>query len=122
MDRNKRKELARAKRKLRVRKKIFGTPGKPRLSVFRSLKHIYCQVIDDSAARTLVASSTKELIKRNELEKGGNIAAAERIGKDIAKKALEKGIQKVVFDRGCHKFHGRVKALAEKAREGGISF
>jgi large subunit ribosomal protein L18 len=101
----------RGRRRVRIRSKVKGTPKRPRLSVFRSHKHISAQLIDDVAGETLVASSG-----------GGNVAAAGEVGRDLAKKALELKIKKVVFDRGGYKYHGRVKALAEAAREGGLEF
>jgi large subunit ribosomal protein L18 len=91
--------------------------------VFRSLKHLYCQVIDDEVGKTLVSSSTLQIAKAGEaLSKSGNRDAATRVGKDIAEKAKAAGVTAVVFDRGPYKFHGRVKALAEAAREGGLQF
>ena len=116
------KVRARLRRHKRVRKKIFGTPERPRLCVFRSLRHIYAQIIDDTVGRTLVAASTLSPELRGKLKTGGNIEAARYVGELIAKKALEKGIKKVVFDRGGYKYHGRVKALAEAARKGGLEF
>jgi large subunit ribosomal protein L18 len=113
---------ARKARHKRVRKKIMGTPERPRLNVFRSLKHIYAQIIDDYAGRTLVAASTLDRELRDKIRYGGNIEAAKQVGALIAKRALEKGIKKVVFDRGGYLYHGRVKALAEAAREGGLEF
>jgi len=107
------KQKKRYKRHKRVRAKIFGTKEVPRLCVFRSAKHIYCQLIDDEKGRTLFAASDLELKKSK---------TAYEVGKLIAKKALEKKIKKVVFDRGGYKYHGRVKALAEGAREGGLKF
>jgi large subunit ribosomal protein L18 len=113
----------RIRRKKRVRKKVFGTPERPRLSVYRSLKHIYAQIIDDTKGHTLVACSTLSPELREELKgKTKNKEAAKKVGLLLAKKALEKGIKKVVFDRGYYKYHGRVKALAEGAREGGLEF
>lgn len=108
--------------KVRVKKrKVFGTPERPRLSVFRSAKNISAQIIDDTVGRTLVSASTieKGIVKK---EEKGKIAAARSIGKIIAERALGKNITKVVFDRGKFKYHGRVKALAEGAREGGLQF
>ena len=123
MDRIRRKRLMAKKRGLRVRKKVRGTAVRPRLTVFRSLKHIYCQVIDDEEGRTLAASSTLQLQKNGvALEGTGNRSAAARIGKDIAGKAKAAGCSRVVFDRGAYRFHGRVKALADAAREGGLEF
>ncbi|HEY8342021.1 MAG TPA: 50S ribosomal protein L18 [Calditerricola sp.] len=112
----------RKKRHLRVRKKVFGTPERPRLNVFRSNKHIYAQIIDDLKGHTLVAASTLDKELRDQIENGGNVEAAAKVGALVAKRALEKGITKVVFDRGGYKYHGRVKALAEAAREAGLEF
>lgn len=106
----------------RIRKKIFGTPERPRLSVFRSEKHIYAQIIDDTKGITLAAASTTEKVLREKLPKTWNIEAAKEVGKLIAERALAKGIKEVVFDRGGFKYHGRVKALAEAAREAGLKF
>ncbi|MDI3328219.1 MAG: 50S ribosomal protein L18 [Alicyclobacillaceae bacterium] len=113
---------ARRRRHLRVRKKVFGTPERPRLNVFRSAKHIYAQVIDDTKGHTYVAASTLDRELRNEIAYGGNVEAARKVGELVAKRALEKGIRKVVFDRGGYLYHGRVKALAEAAREAGLEF
>lgn len=110
---------ARLKRHLRVRAKISGTPECPRLNVFRSGKHIYAQIIDDVNGTTLAAASSLE--KNFEIS-GGNIAGARKVGEAIAKKAAEKGIKDVVFDRGGYLYHGRVRELAEGAREGGLNF
>ena len=113
------KNKARQKRHLRVRNHIAGTAERPRLNVFRSLKHIYAQIIDDDKRTTLAAASTMD----KGFEKyGGNVEAAKAIGQAIAKKALEKGISEVVFDRGGYVYHGRVAALAEAAREAGLKF
>ena len=110
-------------RHVRLRKKVSGTTERPRLSVYRSLHHIYAQVIDDTKGITLVTASTVEPDLRNKLKtNGGNIEAAKIVGNVIAKKAIEKGITKVVFDRGGQIYHGRVKALATAAREGGLEF
>ena len=110
------------KRHIRVRTKISGTAEYPRLAVYRSLKHIYAQVIDDSCGCTLVAASTLDKELKGSVEFGGNREAAQEVGKLIAKKAIEKGIKTVVFDRGGCIYHGRVKALAEAAREAGLEF
>ena len=107
-------------RHLRLRQKLSGTAEAPRLAVFRSLKHIYAQVIDDNKGMTLVAVSTREKSVSEQLQGTGNIEAAKFVGKLVAERALEKGIQAVVFDRGGHMFHGRVKALADSAREAGL--
>ncbi len=116
--RNKTRKLRHA----RVRRKLSGTPERPRLNVFRSSKHIYAQVIDDLAGKTLVQASTLDKEIADSLNNGGNIEAAEKVGELVAKRALEQGIKTVVFDRGGYLYHGRVKALAEKAREAGLQF
>ncbi|MBE3580338.1 MAG: 50S ribosomal protein L18 [Thermoanaerobacteraceae bacterium] len=116
-----RKEI-RARKHLRVRKKIFGTSERPRLSVYRSLRHIYAQIIDDVEGRTLVAASTLDPSLRTSLSYKGNKEAAYKVGELLAKKALERGIKKVVFDRGGNIYHGRIAALAEGARAGGLEF
>ena len=108
----------RIKRHARVRGKISGTPERPRLSVFRSEKNIYAQIIDDVAGNTLVAASSVE----KDFGPGSNKEAARKVGKLIAERALAKGIEEVVFDRGGYIYHGRVKELAEGAREGGLKF
>ena len=113
------KNKLRRKRHLRVRNRVAGTAERPRLNVFRSLAHIYAQIIDDEKGTTLAAASS---VEKDFEGKGGNIAAAKAVGAAIAKKALEKGISEVVFDRGGYIYHGRVKALAEAAREGGLKF
>lgn len=112
----------RKRRHERVRKKVFGTPERPRLNVFRSLKHIYAQIIDDTTGHTLVAASTLDPALKGKLKYGGNKEAARAVGSLIAEKALAKGIKKVVFDRGGYIYHGRVKELAEAAREAGLEF
>jgi len=116
------KNKARIKRHLRVRKAVTGTAARPRLNVFRSLSHIYAQVIDDVTGTTLVAASTmdKELSIANGY--GGNVEAAKVVGAAVATRALAKGISKVVFDRGGYIYHGRVAALAQAAREAGLEF
>ena len=114
------KKALRAKRHLRVRKKISGTPERPRLSVYRSEKNIYAQIIDDVNAVTLVSASTVD--KELKVNAGGNKEAAKMIGEAVAKRALDKGITEVVFDRGGYVYHGRVQALAEAAREAGLKF
>jgi large subunit ribosomal protein L18 len=118
-----RRAESRRRRKQRIRRRLQGTSERPRLSVFRSAKHIYAQVIDDTTARTLVAVCSLSKEVRPQLQgKGGNKAGAAVIGGSIAKKALEQGIKKVVFDRSGFLYHGRIKALAEAAREGGLEF
>ena len=109
----------RARRKRRIRKKVVGTVERPRLSVFRSAKHIYAQVIDDSTGKTLVSTGTNA---KGFTVDGDKTAEAKAIGVAIAKAAIEAGIEKVVFDRNGYIYHGRVKALAEGAREGGLNF
>ena len=104
----------------RIRRKVAGTEARPRLAVFRSLKHIYAQVIDDSKGHTLAAASSNE--KKAGMGNGGNVAGAKEVGKLLAQRAKEKGVTKVVFDRGGYLYHGRVKALADAAREGGLEF
>ena len=116
------RKVVRRRRHIRVRKKVNGTTQRPRLNVYRSLKHIYAQVIDDSCGCTLVAASTLDKELKDSVEFGGNKQAAQEVGKLIAKKAIEKGIKTVVFDRGGCIYHGRVKALAEAAREAGLEF
>jgi large subunit ribosomal protein L18 len=110
------------RRHRRVRRKVSGTAERPRLSVFRSNQHIYAQVIDDNLQHTLAAASTLEPTLNSELKSGATCDASTEVGKLIAKRALEKGISKVVFDRGGNLYHGRVKALAEAVREAGIDF
>ncbi len=112
----------RDRRHLRVRKKIAGTQVRPRLCVFRSLNHIYAQVIDDDAQVTLASASTSEPSLKGALKSGGNVEAAKAVGKIIAERAIGKGVKSVVFDRGGYLYHGRVKALALGAREGGLDF
>jgi large subunit ribosomal protein L18 len=102
----------------RIRRKLSGTGERPRLNVYRSLNHIYAQVIDDQKGETLVSASTLAL----KLKTGGNIAAAKEIGKTVAEAAVKQGIKKVVFDRGGYLYHGRIKALADAAREAGLEF
>jgi large subunit ribosomal protein L18 len=102
----------------RIRRKLGGTGARPRLNVYRSLGHIYAQVIDDQKGETLVSASSLAL----KLKTGGNVAAAREIGKAVAEKAVEKGIRKVVFDRGGYLYHGRIKALADAARAAGLEF
>ncbi|MCL6633581.1 MAG: 50S ribosomal protein L18 [Alicyclobacillus herbarius] len=116
------RNLARKRRHLRVRKRVSGTPERPRLNVYRSNKHIYAQVIDDVAGHTLVSASTLDPELREQVSNGGNVEAAEKVGTLVAKRALEKGIETVVFDRGGYLYHGRVQALAEAARAAGLKF
>ena len=113
---------ARNRRHIRVRKTIAGTQGRPRLAIYRSLNHIYAQIIDDGAGHTLVAASDVESDVRAARKGKKKSEVAALVGEAVAKKAGEKGIQAVVFDRGGFQYHGRVKALAEAARKGGLSF
>ncbi|MEX1015556.1 MAG: 50S ribosomal protein L18 [Phycisphaeraceae bacterium] len=112
------KQVRRSRRKTGIRKRVFGTPEQPRLTVFRSNKHMYAQVIDDLDGRTLVAASTTQA----NVDKGGDVTAAATVGKALAEKAVAAGIKQVTFDRNGFKYHGRVKALADAAREGGLKF
>ena len=114
------KRKARLRRHRRVRKDVQGTAERPRLAVFRSARHIYAQVIDDVGGRTLAAAATVDADVRDQY--GGNVEAAKRVGVLLAQRAHEKGISKVVFDRGGFKYHGRVAALADAARENGLEF
>ena len=122
MLRKENKNASRQKRHYRMRKNLAGTAERPRLNVFRSLSHIYAQLIDDQTGITLAAASTMDKEVGADLSYGGNIEAAKLVGAAIAKRALEKGIKKVVFDRGGYIYHGRVAALAEAAREAGLEF
>ena len=119
---HKTRSTARTKRHTRVRQDIFGTPARPRLSVFRSLSGIYAQVIDDQAGNTLVSASTIDPAIREQVKGLKQAEKAHLVGKTVAERALSKGIQVVSFDRGGYKYIGRVKALAEGAREGGLTF
>lgn len=116
------KNKARLKRHLRVRKKITGTAARPRLSVFRSSKHIYAQLIDDVAGVTLASASTLDKELAEAVGNGGNVEAANKVGELIAKRAQAKGYTQVVFDRGGYLYHGRIQALAAAAREAGLEF
>ena len=116
------KEQLRKKRHRRVRKTIYGTAEKPRLNVFRSLGNIYAQVIDDDAGNTICAASTLDSEIKSAAKSGGNIEAAKLVGKLVGRRAVEKGISAVVFDRGGYKYHGQVKALADASREAGLEF
>ena len=114
--------VGRERRKLRIRQKVNGTPEKPRLSVFRSAKHIYAQVVDDSAGTTVAHASTLSRDVRGDVTEASKLDAAKRVGQTIAKLLLAKGIDKVVFDRNGYLYHGRVRALADAAREAGLKF
>ena len=119
-DKNARK--LRLVRHARVRNRVTGTPERPRLCVFRSLRHIYAQVIDDTVGHTLVSASSDEADVQNNGDTRPKISASEAVGKLLAQRAQSKGITQVVFDRGGYKYHGRVKALAEASRQGGLQF
>ena len=116
------KKEARLKRKQRIRKKVAGTQERPRLSVFRSSKHIYAQVIDDVLGRTIVAASTMEKAVKDKSDFENKVSKASYIGKLVAERAKEKGVMNVVFDRNGFMYHGRVKALSDGARDGGLNF
>jgi len=113
------KKQIRARIHKRIRAKLSGSPERPRLAIFRSVAHIYAQVIDDTRGTTMVSASS---VDKGGKTKGGNVAAAKAIGKLVAERAKEKGIKSVVFDRGGYHYHGRVKALADAAREAGLEF
>ena len=114
--------VGRERRKLRIRRKISGTSERPRMSVFRSARHIYAQVVDDVAGETLAHASTLSRDVRGDLSESNKLDAAKKVGKTIARLLLAKGIDKVVFDRSGYLYHGRVRALADAAREAGIKF
>jgi large subunit ribosomal protein L18 len=116
------KDVARRRIHVRIRTRVSGRAESPRLNVFRSLKHIYAQVVDDSSGHTLVAASTRDKEVRATVKSGGNISAAKAVGQILAKRAIAGGIPGVVFDRGGYAYHGRVKALADAAREAGLKF
>ncbi|HHW30177.1 MAG TPA: 50S ribosomal protein L18 [Clostridiaceae bacterium] len=116
------KNEVRKRKHVRVRKKVFGTPEKPRLNVFRSLTNIYAQIIDDTTGTTLVAASSLDSVLKSRIKSGGNKEAAREVGKLVGQRAIDKGIKSVVFDRGGYIYHGRVKELAEGAREAGLEF
>jgi large subunit ribosomal protein L18 len=118
MIQQKQRNVVRQRVHARIREKMSGTAERPRLNVYRSLNHLYTQLIDDAAGTTLASASTLQA----KLKTGGNVASAKELGKLIAEKAQEKGIKKVVFDRGGYLYHGRIKALAEAAREAGLDF
>jgi large subunit ribosomal protein L18 len=116
------KQEVRARLHARIRKKLSGTPERPRLAVFRSQSHIYAQLIDDEAGRTLCAASSLDKALKADFKRGANVAAAQAVGRLIADRAKQNGVAAVVFDRGGFQYHGRVKALADAAREGGLKF
>jgi large subunit ribosomal protein L18 len=119
MDQARHRVEARGRIRTRIRSKVTGTAARPRLAVFKSLKHIYVQVIDDSSGRTIVSASSRD---KDSGAKGSNAAAAKAVGALIAKKAKDKGVKQVVFDRGGYLYHGNIKALADAARENGLEF
>jgi large subunit ribosomal protein L18 len=116
------KHELRERRHYRLRRRVTGTTERPRLAVFRSLNHIYAQVIDDTQGKTLAAASSLDPAIRAEGKSGGNVAGAKEVGRLIAERATGSGVRKVVFDRGGFKYHGRVAGLADAAREGGLEF
>ena len=122
MEHQKTKQIQQLRRRRHVRSKIVGTTERPRLTVFRSSKHIYAQLIDDLQGLTLVAASSAEEALRSSVKYGGNVKAAQEVGKRLAEAAKGKGISKAAFDRGHYRYHGRIKALADAAREGGLQF
>ena len=121
-DKNKERARRLQRRKWNIRASVFGTAERPRLSVYRSSKHIYAQIVDDYAGKTLASVASTSTEVRGDLANGGNVAAAKKAGLAIAEKAKAIGVTKVAFDRGGRKYHGRVKALADAAREGGLQF
>jgi len=116
------KHELRRRRHYRLRRRVTGTPARPRLAVFRSLKHIYAQIIDDADGRTLAAASTMDASLKGHLKTGGDLEAAKAVGKLVAERGKEKGVSQVVFDRGGFAYHGRVASLADAAREAGLDF
>ncbi|SRR6056297_820638 len=122
MDKNKKLGVKRLRRRRHVRNKLRGSAGRPRLSVHRSLKHFAAQLVDDDAGKTLVSASTRDTDVRDSVGHGGNCDAAATVGKQVAAKAIEAGYQKVKLDRGASRYHGRVRAFAEAAREAGLEF
>jgi len=116
------RERSRVRRHHRVRLRVYGTPDRPRLNVFRSNAHLYAQVIDDTTGRTLVSASTLDKEIKGKLKSGANLAAAMAVGRLVAERALKANLKAVVFDRGGYRFHGRIKALADASREKGLKF
>ena len=121
-DKQKKKQKRLQRRKWNIRNHLAGTTERPRLSIYRSDKHIYAQVIDDLAGRTLASAASTNTDVRGDLKTGANVEAAKRVGRAIAERAKAVGVAQVAFDRGGRKYHGRVKALADAAREGGLKF
>lgn len=118
MDKNAHKRQRRTRRRRRIRKRLFGTPARPRLTVFRSNKQIYAQLVNDVAGRTLASANTLNL----GLQKGSDTDAARQVGAKLAERAKDAGVEQATFDRGGYRYHGRIKALADAAREGGLDF
>lgn len=116
------REQDRVRRHHRVRRRVYGATAQPRLNVFRSLAHIYAQIIDDTTGRTLVSASSRDAELKGTLKTGGNLAAAKAVGQMVAARAVKANITAVVFDRGGYRYHGRVKVLADAAREHGLKF
>jgi len=116
------RERSRVRRHHRVRLRVYGTPDRPRMNVFRSNAHLYAQVIDDTTGKTLVSASTLDKEIKGKLKSGANLAAAMAVGRLVAERALQANLKSVVFDRGGYRFHGRIKALAEASREKGLKF
>lgn len=116
------RERSRVRRHHRVRLRVYGTPDRPRMNVFRSNAHLYAQVIDDTTGKTLVSASTLDKEIKGKLKSGANLAAAVAVGRLVAERALKANLKEVVFDRGGYRFHGRIKALAEASREKGLKF
>ena len=122
MDRIRQKIVRRKRRRRHVRKRVFGTPQRPRLTVFRSLKNIYAQIIDDTTGRTLASASSRDKDLRVSVEGGSNAAGASKVGAALAERARSGGVEAVAFDRNGYRYHGRVKALADAARKAGLKF
>jgi large subunit ribosomal protein L18 len=124
MDRNRFKTYRRTKRRRRVRRKVFGSPDRPRLSVYRSLRNVYAQIVDDTRGVTIAQACSLELVRSGDLDatKAGNSEGASVVGEALAARAKDAGVSRVTFDRGGYKYHGRVKALADGARKGGLEF
>lgn len=116
------REESRSRVRRRIRSRVVGTPERPRLAIFKSLKHLYAQIIDDRQGTTLASACSLDADFRSELKTGGNLAAAKKVGEIVARRAKQKGISRVVFDRGGYRYHGKVKALADAARENGLEF
>ena len=116
------RERSRVRRHHRVRLRVYGTPDRPRMNVFRSNAHLYAQVIDDTTGKTLVSASTLDKEIKGKLKSGANLTAAVAVGQLVAERALQANLKSVVFDRGGYRFHGRIKALAEASREKGLKF